>query len=83
MQIEYDTKADTKYIRLKKGKVAKTKKQQDWLFFDYAKNGDILGVEVIDASKNMVSLLAIKDKLINFSIEKANHIFRRVNYFYA
>ena len=57
MNIKYDKTVDTKYICIKRGKISKTAKIKDWLLFDYAKNGDVLGVEILNASKNLVSVL--------------------------
>lgn len=70
MNIKYDKKADTKYVRIKKGKIAYTKKEQDWLLYDCAKNGDVLGVEILDASQHVLSLSTIKGKLFFRSMTK-------------
>lgn len=53
MKIEYDKIADALYIYLNKGKVAKTVKMQDRLNVDVSKNGKILGLEVLGASKQI------------------------------
>ena len=66
MQIEYDKKSDAKYIRLKKGNVAETKEKQKWLLFDYDKNGEVLGVEILDASKHPISLSTIGGKFLGY-----------------
>ena len=71
MEIKYDKKIDAKYVRIKKGKIAHTKKEQDWLLFDCAKNGDVLGVEILDASKHLVSLSTIAGKLFGYSFVKS------------
>ncbi len=60
MNITHDKKIDAQYISLKKGKIAYTKKETDWLFFDCAKNGDILGIEILNASNNPLPLSALK-----------------------
>jgi len=70
MKTEYDEKADAKYVYIKKGKIAQTKKEQDWLFFDYAKNGDVLGVEILNASKNLISISVAKNNFLGYSIAK-------------
>lgn len=66
MKIDYDKKADAKYVRIKKGKISYTKEENDWLLFDCAKNGEVLGVEVLNASKNPVSIYTIRDKFVGF-----------------
>ena len=68
MEIKYDKKIDAKYVRIKKAKIARTKKEQDWLLFDCDKNGDVLGVEILDASKHLVSFFTIAGKLFGYSI---------------
>lgn len=70
MKTEYDKQSDAKYIRIKKGKIAQTKKEQDWLFFDCAKNGDILGVEILNASKNLISISVAKESFLGYSVAK-------------
>ncbi len=53
MKIEYDKIADALYIYLNKGKIAKTVKMQNRLIVDVHKNGKILGLEVLGASKQI------------------------------
>jgi len=53
MKIEYDKIADALYLYLNKGKVAKTVKMQNRLNVDMAKNGKILGLEVLGVSKQI------------------------------
>lgn len=61
MKIEYDKKADAKYIHLKSGKVAKTIEKKPWLFFDCDSNGEVIGMEILNASKHPVNF-SIKDR---------------------
>jgi len=53
MKIEYDKIADAMYIYLKKAKVFKTIKMQDRLIVDLDKKGNVIGIEVLDASSQM------------------------------
>jgi uncharacterized protein YuzE len=68
MEIKYDKTIDAKYVRIKDGKIAHTKKEQDWLLFDCAENGDVLGIEILDASRHFVSLFSIMGKLLGYSV---------------
>jgi len=61
MNIEYDKKADAKYIRFKKGKVAKTIEKKPWLLFDYNEIGEVLGMEILNYSKHPVNF-SIRNK---------------------
>ena len=67
MQTEYDTTSDSKYIRLKEGKVTKTEKIHEWLLLDCAENGDVLGVEVLESSQHPLSISAIGGHLIGYN----------------
>lgn len=53
MNIKYDSKVDTIYIELAKGVYEGTRKVSDTILVDEDKNGKILGVEIIDAKKNI------------------------------
>lgn len=48
--ISYDKKADAAYFSVKKGRVAKTVKLDDWLLADVDKKGTLLGVEMLFVS---------------------------------
>lgn len=52
MKIQYDKKVDAVYIRFQNGqkRVAKTFKLKDFFLVDMAKRGEILGIEILDAS---------------------------------
>lgn len=51
--MQYDQKENTVWIELAKGKYAKTKKVSDAILVDEDKNGKILGIEILDATKNI------------------------------
>ena len=53
MKIEYDKIADALYIYLSKGKIAKTVKMRDRLIVDVAKDGRLVGLEVLNASRQI------------------------------
>jgi uncharacterized protein YuzE len=52
MKITWDKEVDAAYIYLKKGKVSYTKKKSDWLLTDHDKNGNILGIEILETSRH-------------------------------
>ena len=58
MKISYDKEVDAKYIHFKKGEVSKTVKEQDGVFIDYDKKGSVLGVEILNASKSLISVFS-------------------------
>jgi len=80
MEIKYDKNIDAKYIRIKKGKVSRTKRCKDWLLFDFAKNGDILGVEILEASKHPIGLSIINGDLIGSGMVESLNKFNNVKW---
>lgn len=50
--VSYDPQADACYIQLSKNKVFETNPKGKDCFVDYDKNGEIVGVEYINASKH-------------------------------
>ena len=56
MKIKYDKTIDAKYITIKKGKIVATIKLQDGLFVDQNAKGEIVGIELLNASKNLISV---------------------------
>lgn len=66
MKINYDEEADALYVEFKKGTFDKNKKVNDYTIIDLNKEGDVLGIEFLDASKNLpkesFSEIIFKDK---------------------
>jgi uncharacterized protein YuzE len=54
MKITFDKKADAAYIKLNnKSSYQNSKKITEDVLVDYAKDGTVVGIEVLDVSKNM------------------------------
>ena len=53
MKITYDKKVDAMYIKLRVGSYDHTKKVTDDILVDVSKKGEVLGLEILDASKNV------------------------------
>ena len=53
MNINYDKEADALYIEFKKGKSSKNRKLDDLTIMDLDKEGKIMGIEILDASKRL------------------------------
>lgn len=52
MKISYDPKVDAAYIRLKKGKFqVTTQRITEDIALNYAPDGSVVGIEILDASK--------------------------------
>lgn len=53
MDITYDKEADAMYIEFQKGKFAKNKKIDEETIIDLDKDGNLLGIELLDVSKRI------------------------------
>lgn len=53
MKIQYDSKIDAVYIELAKGKYDISREISDSVVVDEDKNGKILVIEILDATKNI------------------------------
>ena len=53
MEINYDKEADAIYIEFRKGKFSKNKKIDEFAVIDLDQDGNILGIEVLNASKRI------------------------------
>jgi len=51
MRFHYDKKEDALYIRFNENHYQKSEEIQEGIIFDYNKNGKIIGIEVLDASR--------------------------------
>ena len=53
MKVQYDPKIDAIYIELAKGIYKNTRKVSDAILVDEDKKGKVLGIEILDATKNV------------------------------
>ncbi len=53
MKIQYDPKVDAVYIEFAKGKYEVSREISEAVVVDEDKNGKILGIEILDAIKNI------------------------------
>ena len=60
VQVEYDPKADALYIWVRKVKYDISEELAENVIIDLDKNGRIIGLEILDASKNMGKELVTK-----------------------
>jgi uncharacterized protein YuzE len=64
MKIEYSKEADAIYVYFKEEYVAKSKEIEDGVVIDFDKDGQIIGIEVLDVSQRF----SLSD-IVNVSIE--------------
>ena len=55
MKVRYDPEADILYVLIKEGKVNDTEEIDEDLFVEYDENGNIVGIEIWQAGKYVVS----------------------------
>ena len=53
MRVEYDSKADAMYIWLRKARYEISEELAENVIIDFDKRGRIIGIEILDASKNL------------------------------
>ena len=51
MVIKYDKESDVIYIQFSDDKVAESEEDKPGIILDYGENGDIVGIEILNASK--------------------------------
>jgi len=51
MVIKYNKEADSVYIKLTEGKVAESDEDKKDIILDYDDSGNIIGIEILNASK--------------------------------
>jgi uncharacterized protein YuzE len=69
MKINYDKISDAIYLFLKKGKIKKTIKMEDRLIVDIDSKGNILGIEMLNAStQSTLDIKKIQKEGIPFNV---------------
>lgn len=68
MQIKYNSKYDSKYISIKKGKITETKTVSESILFDLSSKGEVLGVEILNSSNYIVSITTVHGRYNTCSI---------------
>ena len=53
MNISYDNSADAMYIKLKDGVFGRNEEVTEGIVLDISKKGELLGIEILNASKNL------------------------------
>ena len=60
MKIFYDTELDILRIMLSDVKIEESDEEKPGMIFDYDKNGNVVGMEILDASKHITNPKSIE-----------------------
>ena len=55
MKVKYDKETDILYITLSEQTIEESDEEKKGYIFDYSKNGDLVGIEVLNASKSTIN----------------------------
>ena len=53
MRIHHDKTQDALYLRFSENPYYQSEEVKEGIIFDYDKNGEIIGIEILDVSKNL------------------------------
>ena len=68
MEIDYDKEADAMYIEFRKGDFSRNKKIDNFTIVDFDKKGNLLGIELLDASKRIPQKSLLQVRVKNLAI---------------
>lgn len=60
MNVIYDPATDTLVVELKPGPVAESDEHRPGIIFDYDATGDIVSIEILDASRHVADVKDLK-----------------------
>jgi uncharacterized protein YuzE len=63
MNVTYDSKTDTLTVVFKHGKVAESDEGKNGVILDYDEEGDLVGLEILDASKKVPDYATLQFKV--------------------
>jgi uncharacterized protein YuzE len=63
MNVTYDSKTDTLTVIFKPGPVAESDEGKNGVILDYDEDGDLVSVEILDASKKMPDYATLQFKV--------------------
>lgn len=71
MKIEYSREADAIYVYFKEEYAATSREIEDGVVLDFDKNGQIIGIEVLDASQRFSLSDIVNVSIVNLPVETA------------
>ena len=55
MKVKYDKETDILYITLSEDAIAESDEEKKGFILDYSKNGNLVGIEILNASKSSIN----------------------------
>lgn len=68
MKISYDKTVDAQYIKIKNNVIFRTVPRTEWLIIDENRKGEVVGIEILDASKHQYSVSTADGKVVAIQI---------------
>ena len=71
MKIDYDKEVDALYIQFLNEKASETEEVEPGVIVDFTKDGRVLGIEILNASKRLLVMESIKDLIDKMKLQAA------------
>jgi uncharacterized protein YuzE len=64
MKVKYDKEVDVLYILFSEEKIKESDEEKEGIILDYAEDGSIVGIEVLNASKRMKNITKVEYEVV-------------------
>ncbi len=71
MKIDYDKEVDALYFQFLNEKASETEEVEPGIIVDFTKDGRVLGIEILNASKRLLAMESIKDLIDKMELQSA------------
>ena len=69
MKLDYDKEVDALYIQFLNEKASETEEVEPGIIVDFTKDGRVLGIEILNASKRLLVMESIKDLIDKMKLQ--------------
>ena len=69
MKLDYDKEVDALYIQFLNEKASETEELEPGIIVDFTKDGRVLGIEILNASKRLLVMESIKDLIDKMKLQ--------------
>ncbi len=69
MKLDYDKEVDALYIQFLNEKASETEEVEPGIIVDFTKDGPVLGIEILNASKRLLVMESIKDLIDKMKLQ--------------